>query len=262
MSDKATSDAAETAGALLAAHRAKETFTRIGPQGADLTFAYAVQHHYVALLSAEQGAPVAGYKIGLTTPKMQAMVGLDQPIAGSVLANRIHHGPTTFATAHYGRLGIECEIALRVGRSHDGDDAAATRDSVATMIDGAAAAFEVIDDRNADYGALEVVSLVADNSWNEGIVLGPVQPCPELAGLTGTLRINGADVDTGSSDDVLGHPLNAVAWLVRYLAANGAALEPGQWVSTGSIIATRFPQAGDRYAFEVTGLPPAELTVA
>ncbi len=257
-----SADADATAEALLAAHHAKETFTRIGPPGADLAFAYAVQARYVALLSAERGAPVAGYKIGLTTAKMQAMVGLDQPIAGSVLADRIHHGPTTFAAARYGRLGIECEIALRIGRPHDGPGDAASRDSAAAMIDGAAAAFEVIDDRNADYGALEVVSLVADNSWNEGLVLGPVQPLPDLAGLEGVLRVNGGIVDRGRSDDVLGHPLNAIAWLVRFLAARGDALRPGQWVTTGSIIATRFPGAGDRYAFSVGNLPAAELTVA
>ena len=38
-----------------------------------------------------------------------------------------------------------------------------------------------VDDRAADYGNLDVKSLVADNSWNAGIVLAPfVANWPEL----------------------------------------------------------------------------------
>ena len=43
-------------------------------------------------------------------------------------------------------------------------------------------AVELVDDRHCDYATLDVLSLIADNSWNAGIVLGVFQrPVQELA---------------------------------------------------------------------------------
>ena len=64
------------------------------------------------------------------------------------------------------------------------------------------------------------------------------------------------------SDEVLGDPLNAVHWLASHLRRRGRALQPGQWVSTGAIVPTRFVQPGEAYRFEIDGLPPVELQVS
>src|SRR3954452_1299212 len=74
---------------------------------ADLVSAYAVQKAYVARLLAKEGTSRAGYKIGLTSPRMQAMCGIDRPVAGVVLADRVHFGPATVHLSHFGHLGIE-----------------------------------------------------------------------------------------------------------------------------------------------------------
>ena len=52
-------------------------------------------------------------------------------------------------------------------------------DEVAAAVDAVAPDYEVIDDRNSPY-PLDMLSLVADNAWNEGIVLGRV--AHDLAG--------------------------------------------------------------------------------
>ena len=73
---------------------------------------------------------------------------------------------------------------------------------------GVCAAMELIDDRNADYASLDAASLVADNSWNAGAVLGDfVETIDDLADLCGTVRLNGVEIDRGYGRDVLGHPL-------------------------------------------------------
>ena len=46
-------------------------------------------------LMTEVHGPVAGYKIALTTPVMQQMVGFHAPIAGAILARTIHSSPVT-----------------------------------------------------------------------------------------------------------------------------------------------------------------------
>ena len=52
--------------------------------------AYAVQRHYVRLQTQARGTAPVGYKIGLTSKRMQDMCGIDSPIAGVVLADRVH----------------------------------------------------------------------------------------------------------------------------------------------------------------------------
>ena len=50
------------------------------------------------------------------------------------------------------RLGIESEIALRIGRPFPADEIPGER--VLDYVDGVCAAFELVDDSGADYGRL------------------------------------------------------------------------------------------------------------
>jgi len=60
---------------------------------------------------------------------------------------------------------------------------------LAPHIDGVCAAIELVDDRSADYAKLDVLSLVADNSWNGGIVLSEfATKWPDLERVLGVPR--------------------------------------------------------------------------
>jgi len=257
-------DAETFAKAIAERHRNRQAFTLEAPAGrtGDMDFAYEVQDALVPRLGGASPA-TAGYKIGLTTPRMQQMCGVDEPIVGVVLANRMHPSPARITAADHVRLGIESEIALRIGRAFPEGEVSPQR--VLGHVDGVCAAFELVDDSGADYRRLTAATLVADNAWNAGLVTGPIVPCAairSLAGLKGVLLRDGEPVDEGSSSDVLGDPANALAWVVRHLARRGGALAPGQWVSTGAIIPTRFVAPGETYRFEVAGLPAVELELA
>jgi 2-oxo-3-hexenedioate decarboxylase/2-keto-4-pentenoate hydratase len=52
----------------------------------------------------------------------------------------------------------------------------------------------------------------------------------------------------------MGHPHNALDWLKRHAAAHGRPLREGDIVSTGSLVETRWVQAGDTVAIEIAGL--------
>jgi 2-keto-4-pentenoate hydratase len=224
-----------------------------------MAFAYRTQEALWPLIA--PGAGLAGWKIGLTTPRMQAMCGIDEPIVGAVLDGRIQASPGRLAFADHVRPGLESEIALRIARPFDG--AAATAQTVLANVDAVCAAFELIEDHGADYGRLAAATLVADNAWNAGLVLGPERAgSGPLAGRRGVLSRDGAAQDEGSSSDVLGDPANALSWVARHLAERGCPLEPGQWVSTGSIVPTRFAEPGQTWRFELEGLEPVELIVA
>jgi 2-keto-4-pentenoate hydratase len=227
----------------------------------NLDEAYAIRQAFEEIEEAEGRGPIAGYKIGLTTPVMQKLCGVDEPCYGAIFASEVHHQRAQLSARDYCRLGVETEIALQLG--HDlpqGGD----REHVAGAVESAMAAIELLDDLLHDYKRLDAAAMVAGNVWNAGAVLGaPVRTWQmlELDRLTARLSINGREIGSGNSGDVMGHPLNALAWLAGKLAAAGIPLQRGMIVMTGSMVPIQYPAAGDRILVEVSGLGTAELAV-
>jgi len=247
---------------LFAEHQTGHSFTTLEPPIAPATIsdAYDIQDKYVALLQERNGEPV-GYKIGLTSATMQAFCRIDHPIAGVVLARRVHRSGATIKRSGFGRLGLEFEIAVRI--KSDIAVTTATAASIEPHIDGVCAAIELVDDRGADYANLDVRSLVADNSWNGGIVLSSFTSAwPDLASVRGQARGDAGAIGEGKGADVLGHPFNSVAWLANQLASRGATLKAGQIVMTGSIVKTVFPEQPAPYRFELEGVGVVEVHVS
>jgi 2-keto-4-pentenoate hydratase len=256
-------DADDLARRLLREHEQGEQFRPFAAASgaSSLDDAYEIQGRFVPLLEAKRGKPV-GYKIGLTSKRMQAMCGIDQPIAGVVLADRVHHSGASVAISNYGRIGLEFEVAMRMATDLDPQGAPFSVESVAEHVGGICAAIEIVDDRAADYAELDVLSLVADNSWNAGIVLSDFRDSwPALDSVLGIVGSNGVEVDRGHGRDVLGHPFAPLAWLANHLAGRGRALRAGDIVMTGSLVTTRFPKSTEAYKFEIEGLGTVELSV-
>lgn len=225
--------------------------------------AYAVQREYVRLQMQARGAGAAGYKIGLTSKRMQQMCGIDSPIAGVVLQDRVHASGASLRTAAYGRVGLEFEIAVRLARDLVPDGHALTLENVAAAVDGVCPAIEIIDDRGADYRNLDALSLIADNGWNGGIVLGAfTRPWPDLEAIEAVVSMDGQIIDRGFGRDVLGHPFHPVAWLATHLAEQGTRLRAGDIVMTGSLVTTKFPDRSCSYRYELTGCGAVELSVS
>lgn len=256
-----TASEAQTAQWLHTQHTGRQRFKPLEPWPAkpDEAYAYAVQDGLLAARAPEAGELIAGYKIGLTTPRMQKLCRGDRPISGVMPGRGIRRNGAKVKVSDFVHLGIESELAVRLSRPLPRGQAPVTRQDVADAALQIAAAFELIEDRHADYSTLDWLWMAADNSWHAGLVLGPaVDPC-DVADLAGVLAIDGAEVDRGSTRDVLGHPYDAVAWLANHLHARGRRIEAGHWISTGSIATIRFAEAGQRYRFSIAGLPPVEM---
>jgi 2-keto-4-pentenoate hydratase len=257
-------DAQRAAERLLAEHQAGHRFTTLGPPAAPVTIsgAYDIQDRYVALLRRGNGEPV-GYKVGLTSATMQAFCRIDHPIAGVVLASRMHRSGAEIRRKDFGRLGLEFEIAIRIKSDIPAAAEAYTARTIEPHVDGVCAAIEVVDDRAADYASLDVRSLVADNSWNAGIILSDFKSIwPDLAPLLGRATENGKLIGEGYGRDILGHPFNSVAWLATHLAVRGTTLKAGQIVMTGSVMKTVFPEQDAQYRFHLEGLGSVEVQVS
>lgn len=259
-----TPELLEVARTLHHEHRFRQDFRPFAAESGIRTLegAYEVQAAFVAEMMAGQSGQRAGYKIGLTSKRMQEMCRIDAPIAGVVLPGRVHRSGVVLDRAKFGRLGLEFEIAVRLGRDLPPWAAPFDIATVTAAVDAVAPAVEIVDDRNCDYKSLDVLSLVADNSWNEGLVHGTFQSAwPELAAVTGTVLFDGVEVDRGMGRDVLGHPFVPLTWLANHLAATGGGLHAGEIVMTGSLVTTRFPMAAGRFRFELSGLGAVEVGV-
>jgi 2-keto-4-pentenoate hydratase len=257
-------DPRQKAERIVALFRNREETAVLPPElyPADLDEADRIRAEFRAIEEASGRGRIAGYKIALTTPVMQKLVGIDEPCYGAIFASEVHHRKAALRARDYCHIAVEAEIAMRLGADlpHGGD-----RERVAAAVESAMAAIELIEDLRSDYKRLDALALIAGNAWNAGVVLGePVRSwrALDLARLQGKLFINGAEVGSGVGGDVMGHPLNALSWLAEKLAQEGTPLKRGMVVMTGSIVATRYPAAGDRVEVAISGLGAAELALS
>jgi 2-oxo-3-hexenedioate decarboxylase/2-keto-4-pentenoate hydratase len=217
---------------------------------------YRIQEAVRELLAADFGALV-GYKIGCTSAVMQEYLKIPHPCGGSVFAKGVHKSGVTLSAKNFVRVGVECEIAMRLARDLLATEAPFTAEWVAESIEAYHPAIEIVDDRYSDWTTMGAPTLVADDFFAAGCVLGkPVarSSAPDLLGVVGRAVINGVEVARGTGADVLGHPHNALAWLANHLATDGKGLRAGEIVLTGSLVKTVWLNAGDKVEMELAGL--------
>jgi 2-oxo-3-hexenedioate decarboxylase/2-keto-4-pentenoate hydratase len=229
-------------------------------QPEDEAAGYEIQRAVREQLTAEHGGFV-GYKIGCTSKVMQDYLQIPHPCAGSVFARGVHASGANLRAADFLRVGVECEIAVRLERDLPASAAPFTPDVVAAAVDACMPAIEIVDDRYAQWETLGAPTLIADDFFAAGCVLGaPVARAalPDLATVKGQAVINGEAAGQGTGADVLGHPFQALAWLANHLAAEGCGLQAGQLVLTGSLVKTIWLKPGDQVVMELDGLGRVE----
>ncbi|MEM7251044.1 MAG: fumarylacetoacetate hydrolase family protein [Pseudomonadota bacterium] len=265
-SDQTRDQISAAATELLRQHQRAESGRRLDSSLApvDLDNAYAIQDALLGLYES-RGESIAGWKLALTSRVMQELVGIDEPCPGAIFTSRVHESAVSLAAAQFVHLGVESEIAVRVGR--DFDDPATTYDRglVGEHVDACMAAIELVDDRAWHYPDIQASDLIADNSFNFGCVIGaPIRDwrALDLSAVAGQMTINGEVVGEGRGADALGHPFESVAWLANHLLRRGRCLRAGDIVLTGSIVATRWLNAGDRMTTTVEGLGEVSLEIS
>lgn len=246
--------------ALVGARAAHRRLARL-PDGAapgDAAAAYAIQDAAAPeILRRAGGGTVVGYKIGCTNATAQAQLGVTEPFRGWLLSTFVHDSPASLPAAAFHMRQLEPEIAFRIGRSLGPDgapyDAAAMRGAVAAAMP----AIEVVDSRYADWLTVGALHLIADNGstghWVHGSERTDLHGL-DFAAIAVAIAVNGREADRGRGANVLGGPLNALAWLANHLAAAGQSLEAGMLVSTGTCTRTVPVGAGDSAVARFDGL--------
>lgn len=245
---------------IIAARRAAQGLAPLGAAApADEAAGYAIQRVMAERLGA---LPPAGFKIGATGRQMQAYLGIASPIAGFVLATDVLASPATVRFADFIRPGVECEIGVRLGR--DIAPGPCSRDDAAAAVAEVFPAIEIVEQRYADMSALHTPTVVADQMFHRAGVVGA--PAPgwrglDLAAVRGRMTVSGAVHGEGLGSELLGHPMEALAWLAGSpCAAVFGGLKAGQVVFLGSVTPPHWVQGPGRVEVEFDGLGRAELT--
>jgi len=234
----------------------------------DLSFDVAAAYRVSAALTrlrVARGEQVAGYKIGFTNRTIWEEYGVHAPIYGPVYATTLAQAAAASEIA-VGRLSeprIEPEIVFRFART---PDPAMDETALVSCLDSIAHGFEIVQSIHPGW-RFRAPDTIACGALHGRLLVGPFLAMPGwrmgvewrrlLERFTVTLARDGADIDVGRAENVLGGPLSALAHFIREAAADPdtALPGPGMIVSTGTLTRA-FPVApGERWTTRLDGLP-------
>ena len=224
---------------------------------------YATQARLVDRLCAEWDTQRSGYKIALTNPVAQNMLGVSHPIYGALLRATDHQAPVNLTARDFCSRVVEVEFAFIMA----GDVPVASREyTAATMLPFVASlhpAIEIVNHRFAALDRFNAETLAADNAIHGALVLGnPVAGWHsiDLGATPVRLLVNGEPFVAGRGDRALGNPLNALAWLANVLPTHGRGLRAGDRVTTGLLTDGVYDAiGGDRLVADFGAIGQVEL---
>lgn len=226
----------------------------------DLHAAYAVQRRNADAHTAT-GAAVVGRKIGLTSPAVQAQLGVDQPDFGILFADMAHPDGADVPADAVLQPRVEAEVAFVLKADlADGplDDA-----QVRTAVDYAVAALEVCGSRITGWD-ISIGDTVADNASAGAYVLGTERKTLEEfvpRDVEMSMTVDGDEVSTGNGAACLGDPVNALVWLARQARDLGEPLRAGQVILSGALGPMKPIEPGARVQAHITGLGSVSMTL-
>jgi 2-oxo-3-hexenedioate decarboxylase len=227
----------------------------------DLDAAYSIQKLGVSLrLERNRSDLVAGFKMGLTSQAKMNQMGLKEPIFGRLLGSRERRAGEPYFRSHWIHPKAEPEIGLRLGREITRPLSAK---EALEHCDAACAALEILDSRYRGFKYFSLPDVVADNAsaaeflWGDWVSISNLEG--RLTDRKVEFKMAGAVRETGNTNDVLGDPAEALAWLTRLASQHQLKLPAGTVILTGSITAAHALESEQTTEVWIEGFPALRL---
>ena len=222
-----------SASALEDALRERRPIAGLGPSKLSMTEAYAIQERWVQIGQRK----VAGYKIGAASKSSQKLVGADEPFLGRLFAETCFRSPSKVSISDYFAPGVEAEFAFHMAGDLPSRAAPFSLEEVADSVQSAAPIIEICDNRFANWRAVSVEEIVADNAFHGALVIGPEVTAwhtADLAHCEVRISIDGTEVGHGTSEPIIGDPFDGLVWVANKLRELGQGLKAGDTIAIGT----------------------------
>lgn len=218
-----------------------------------------------ACLEALSAGPLFGWKIAATSAAGQAHIGVDGPLAGRLLKERViaNGGVCPFGANHM-RVA-EIEFAFRMGKTLAPRPQAYSVEEVLDAVATLHPSIEIPDSRYEAFERVGAPQLIADNACAHFFVEGPAAHGSWRDVDLAAYRVTGSVNDrsfAGVGSNVLGDPCVALQWLANELSQLGVALAAGQLVTTGTCVAPMAIKPGDRIRGDFGALGAVSVRMA
>ena len=215
--------------------------------------AYAVQLGSIEL----RGSKVVAWKVGAKTA--------DGPIQGAALpSDAFQASPASVRRADFGVLGLELEIAFRLGRPFAPAATPYSSEEVMASIALMAATIEVVSSRYAEWPKVAPLLQLADLQNHgalcvaDAVAYDPTYPFEQPVA---RFDFNGDSVLLAKPRNPAGDPRRLLPWLVNHVTSRGVAFSEDIWVTTGSYTGMHFPEAAGTAVGKFDGLPEIRLRI-
>lgn len=245
--------------ALVSARHTDRTLSATPWMGAlaDAPAAYAVQDAVAHALGWFSSEVAQHWKSG--GPHRQAVLThAPLPPAG------VRNSPARLADMPFHTMGVEAEIALRLGQAVSPQQAAAlTIDTATELIDAMAVSIEIVDSRWQEGVDTPALLRLADQQSHGALVLGDwVAYAPrDWDAQRCVARIGAREPVLRTGTHPLGHP----AWLLpvwlQHATRHGATVPSGTVVTTGTWVGILPANAGEEVVVEFEGIGSARVTL-
>lgn len=226
----------------------------------DENSAYNVQKTFTRL---KKGS-VGGYKVSLTSKETQYTFDSNEPLYGAEMENNFLRAPARVNLSDLMEPLVEVELCFRAKEDLNPNDTLEDLMNKTTV----APALEVPDSRFKDwFPSLSKYMVMSDGAVSGLVVYGnefdtnKFAHVEDLEKVSATLSLDGKDLKSGKSSEVLGNPLKSLQWLVNKLAEHGETLLKDQRVSSGTFVLPPNLTKGNWKAHFDNGLGDVDLSV-
>ena len=194
--------------------------------------AYVLQSA-VAALRCDRGEQIIGYKVGCTSPKIRAQIGIDHCVTGRLYDSEHHLSGAVLSRSNYANLAIEGELAVELSRGPMADDF--LDNGIPACV---ARVFPVIElHHHVMRGERPSASeLIAHNAIHAGFVAGEgVRPDEAHGDPSLSIFANDQLLEECAGGELIQTIHSSLKWLTEIVQDRGEQLCGGQTVLTGSI---------------------------
>ena len=222
--------------------------------------AYCAQGKLAAQIGRTKGTQ-AGFKAGYTSLSTRPGTDVDRPLRG-FLFQKMFLADGAVVPANFGARPRFAADLIAVVKDDDINQATTALDALG-HISHFLPFIDLSDLMLEEGNPTDMLNLIATNIGSRWGVLGKpiaVEATPEFLTLLETMTVvmedeKGETIGRGQGRDVLGHPMNAVMWIVRDLEHFAQRVQQGDKLGVGAFFPAGTPQSGRTVKVTYQGLP-------